>query len=183
MDNPGTDAAASAASAFAAASLLYSGNGSSINSRWTSTTLRNATYAATLLTHAEQLYAYARTAEQKLYSESVPEASSYPSNSYEDDLVLAAIWLYRATANQTYLSDAISIYNSSELAGSNAVFNWASKTPALPILLAQSTEGNAREPYIQETERYFNVIVNAPRKSNSKNAPFFTGDGLLVGPA
>jgi hypothetical protein len=27
------------------------------------------------------------------------------------------------------------------------------------------------------------VIVNAPRKSNSKNAPFFTGDGLLVGPA
>jgi endoglucanase len=179
--HPGTDAAASASAAFAAAALLYSGNGTSLaNSAWTSTALADATYSALLLTHAEQLYQFAQTAKQRLYQDSVPQATSYPSDTYQDDLILAAIWLYRATSNSTYLSDAVSLYSTAKLQGSNAVFNWASKVPALPILLAQSVTDGSAQTYEQESHRYFDVLVNAGTKANDKNTAYYTDGGLLV---
>ena len=64
----------------------------------------NASYSATLLTHARQLYTFATTYLGK-YSDVVP-ATTYESYSYQDELVWGAAWLYRATGDASYLSAA-----------------------------------------------------------------------------
>ena len=104
----------------------------------------------------------------------------YASNSYNDDLVYAALWLHLASnaTSSPYLTEAVEMYNSFGLRGSNAVFNWDSATPALPILLASIFPDNAT--YSNEVKRYFDAINSSRGKAgNSENAPSFTKDGLL----
>ena len=88
---PGSDVAGETAAALAAASMVFAASDSS--------------YAATLLSHARQLYTFATTSLGK-YSDVVPQEGSYPSYAYEDELVWSAAWLYRATGEAAYLAAA-----------------------------------------------------------------------------
>ena len=63
----------------------------------------NASYSATLLTHARQLYTFATTFLGK-YSDIVP--TTYESYLYQDELVWGGAWLYRATGDASYLNAA-----------------------------------------------------------------------------
>jgi endoglucanase len=94
---PGTDVAAGTASALAASSLLFAGT--------------DDAYSAKLLNHAVQLFEFAETYKGK-YSDSVPQASPFYTSwsGFEDELVLAAIWLYRATGDAEYLTKAENYY-------------------------------------------------------------------------
>ena len=96
-ERPGTEAAAGTASALASASMLFRGI--------------DNTYADKLLKNAIALYEFAETYRAK-YSDSVPEASPmYTSwSGYEDELVLGAVWLYRATGDRSYLTDKAESY-------------------------------------------------------------------------
>lgn len=94
---PGTDVAAATASALAASSLLFAGT--------------DDAYSAKLLNNAVQLFDFAETYKGK-YSDSVPQASPFYTSwsGYEDELVLGAIWLYRATGDTSYLTKAENYY-------------------------------------------------------------------------
>lgn len=178
--NPGTDAAAGASAAFSACSALYSQR--SFNGKYSSpASLANSSYAATLLTHAQQLYSFAVNAPggQKTYQTSVPAvAKSYKSNSFQDELTIAALFLAWATNSTTLYQQAESYYSKFGLAGGDDVFNWDSKTPGLAVLFAQITQSSAGiggnlANWQQEAERYFDVIVN--QKGRGK----LTKNGLL----
>ena len=90
---PASDLAGAAAAALATASIVFKQSDSS--------------YAETALSHAKQLYS-AATSNQGLYSSSYSSATYvYQSSSYLDDLALAAVTLWKATGDQSYLSDAL----------------------------------------------------------------------------
>ena len=92
-NRPGSDAAASTASALASASMLFRGVDDG--------------YADKLVKNAVALYEFAETYKGK-YSDSVPQASPFYTSwsGYGDELALGGAWLYRATGDSKYLSKA-----------------------------------------------------------------------------
>ncbi|KAF8914060.1 glycoside hydrolase family 9 protein [Gymnopilus junonius] len=179
--NPGTDAAASAAAAFAACSNLYANRGFSNTTYSAPAQLRNDSYAATLLTHAQQLYSFAVNATngRKTYQTSVPQvAYAYASSGYGDDLTMAALLLAYATGLVSYYQDAESFWSKYDLQDSIRVFNWDSQTLGLPILFAQvnqasSSFGGNFTTWRAVAESYFDNLIN------NKGPGFLTDDGLL----
>lgn len=165
---PGTDAAAGASAAFAACSGLYSGKGFNNNSYTPPAQLRNDSYAATLLTHAEQLYSFAVNATngRKTYQTSVPQvAAAYSSSGYGDELTMAALLLAWTTGSSSLYKDAEDFYTKYELANSIRVFNWDSKTPGIVVLFAQvnqaaSSLGGNFTTWQSNAESYFDDIIN-----------------------
>src|SRR5690606_8331546 len=92
VNNPGSDLAGESAAALASASLLFKSS--------------NPSYSATLLLHAEQLFDFANKYRGK-YSDSIKDSGGfYVSSGYMDELVWAALWLYKATNDATYLTFA-----------------------------------------------------------------------------
>ena len=165
--SPGTDAAASAAAAFAACSSLYA-NSSFGPSYSTPASLQNSTYASILLTHAQDLYSFAvnATGGKQTYQTAVPQAGlAYASSSYGDDLTMAALFLAWATNSSDYYSQAEAYYKQYSLSGQNNVFNWDSSTPGLAVLFAQMANSGASfagnlSGWQTESERYFDNILN-----------------------
>ncbi|KAJ7667863.1 glycoside hydrolase family 9 protein [Mycena polygramma] len=180
---PGTDAAAGASAAFAACAALYSSK--SFNGSYAGpASLKNETYAQTLLTHAQQLYTFAvnATGGQKTYSSSVPQAAaSYGSSSYGDELTIAALFLAWANSSSVYYQEAEHYFQQYKLAGQDDVFNWDSKTPGTYVLFAQIAQsssgiGGNLTTWQAESERYFDAIVN------NDSPAYITSDGLLYYP-
>ncbi|MEC4883317.1 MAG: glycoside hydrolase family 9 protein, partial [Scytonema sp. PMC 1070.18] len=132
-ENPGSDLAAEAAAALAAASIAFRPT--------------NSAYADTLVKNAKQLYDFADT-YQGTYSESIPDASKFYNSwsGYQDELVWGAAWLYKATGDKSYLTKAESNYQGVWTQGSH---NWDNKQNGAAVLLAQET-GN--EKYLKDVE-------------------------------
>ncbi|KAI9447798.1 family 9 glycosyl hydrolase [Lactarius indigo] len=177
---PGTDAAAGASAAFAACSNLYANRnlGPSFSAP---ASLQNSSYAETLLSHAQDLYAFAVNASggQQTYQTAAPQAGiAYPSSSYGDELAMAALLLSWATNSSDYYSQAEGYYKQYSLGGTDSVFNWDSKTPGLAVLFAQLANAGATfagnlSGWQAEAERYFDRILNGGGPS------FKTKGGLL----
>ena len=114
----------------------------------------------------------------QVYQNAVPQsAEAYASSDYHDELAIAALFLALAEtgSNATaYYTDAVKWYYSSGLgaqleAGSEAVFNWDSKTPGIVLLGAQiahaypdvvSGSNATLAVWQQAVEDYFNVFIN-----------------------
>lgn len=146
--HPGSDLAGEAAAALAAASLVFRPT--------------DPAYAATLLTHAEQLYSFATTYRGK-YSDSITDAASYYNSysGYTDELVWAGVWLHRATGKASYLAEAEAEYGRS-FAGQTMTWthSWDDKRYGAAVLLAQST---GKATYKTDAERwldYWTVGIN-----------------------
>ncbi len=94
---PGSDLAGEYAAALASSSMVFAAT--------------DPAYAATLITHAKQLYSFADTYRGK-YSSCITDASSFYNSwsGYQDELVWGAIWLYRATGDAAYLTKAKAEY-------------------------------------------------------------------------
>jgi endoglucanase len=78
---------------------------------------------------------------------------------------MAALLLAWATNSSNYYSQAENYYNQYLLGGSNAVFNWDSKTPGLAVLFAQLANAGASfagnlSGWQTEAERYFDHILS-----------------------
>ncbi|CAM8904526.1 unnamed protein product [Rhodiola kirilowii] len=118
-DNPGSDLAAESAAAFAAASIAFGP--------------ADKKYAAELLTHATQLFDFAQS-HQGQYQNSISSAGQfYSSSGFQDELVWAAAWLYRATKNQKYLT----AIQSSGSGGVRTEFSWDDKYVGAQVLIAK----------------------------------------------
>ncbi len=136
--------AAGASAAFAACSNLYA-NRSLGGSYSAPASLYNSSYAQTLLTHAEDLYAFAVNASggQQTYQTALPGVqTAYPSSSYDDELAMAALLLAWATNSSDYYSQADGYYRQYFLGVTDSIFNWDSKTPGLAVLFAQLANAN-----------------------------------------
>jgi endoglucanase len=156
----GSDLAAETAAAMAAASMVFRPT--------------DAAYANTLVTHAEQLYAFADTVRRP-YHECITDASSFYRSwsGFNDELVWGAIWLHRATGSASYLAKAEQYYNnlSNENQTTTKSFRWThdwdDKAYGSYVLLAILT-GNQR--YIDDANRwldFWTVGVNGQRVTYS----------------
>ncbi|CAK5275709.1 unnamed protein product [Mycena citricolor] len=166
--HPGTDVAAGTAAAFAACSALYAGQGFG-GSYSAPASLKDTTYAATLLQHAQQLHSFAvnATGGQRTYQTSVPAvAQSYGSSTFGDELTISALFLAWANQSTAYFQEALGYYKQYQLAGQNSVFNWDSKTPGVFVLFSQIAQSSLSSlagnlgPWQTECERYFDYILN-----------------------
>ncbi|KAM4081955.1 hypothetical protein ACJW30_11G132600 [Castanea mollissima] len=160
--NPGSDLAAETAAAFAAASLAFNP--------------KNETYASILLTHAKQLFEFASN-YSGLYQNSITSAAKfYNSSGYEDELLWAAVWLYRATNEDVYLDF---VDESSGPGGPRSIFYWDDKYVGVQVLIAKLVlEGNIDgEAYGQYKSQAEEFICNCLQQG--KNNVQQTPGGLL----
>ncbi|MFS1512083.1 glycoside hydrolase family 9 protein [Chengkuizengella sp. SCS-71B] len=90
---PGSDLAGETAAAMAAASIIFKPT--------------DPDYAATLLTHAEQLFNFADQ-YRGVYSDCIQDAQGYYNSwsGYADELTWMGIWMYLATNDEYYLTYA-----------------------------------------------------------------------------
>ncbi|KAF8028672.1 hypothetical protein BT93_E1350 [Corymbia citriodora subsp. variegata] len=118
--HPGADLAGETAAAFAAASLAFARTDSN--------------YSALLLTHAKQLYDFARI-HPGLYQDSIPVVKKfYSSSGYQDELLWAAAWLHRATGDKVYLDY---LGSSGDSGGVRTQFSWDDKYVGAQVLVAK----------------------------------------------
>jgi len=145
-DRPGSDIAGEVSAFFSAGSMLFRDV--------------NSTYADTLLAHAKLLFTFANNYRGK-YSESVPEASPfYTSWNENDEIVWAAAWLYKATGEQTYLTQAEALYAEFNMQYESG-FSWDAKFSGVDIVLYQTTQ---KLVYANKLAGFCNWVVDeAPR--------------------
>jgi Glycosyl hydrolase family 9/Cellulose binding domain/Secretion system C-terminal sorting domain/Divergent InlB B-repeat domain len=140
---PGTDLAMETASALAAGSILFA--------------TEDPTYSALLLKHAKELYTFGNTYRGK-YTDAITDASGFYNSwsGYNDELVWGGIWLYRATNDATYLTNAEAAYdlvsneNQTTFKPFKWTLNWDDKIYGCYPLLAKLT-GKAK--YYADIER------------------------------
>jgi len=136
-EKPGSDLAGETAAALAAASIAFQES--------------DADYAEELLTHAKQLFIFADNYRGK-YSDSLPQVNQfYKSSEYEDELVWAAAWLFRATEDPMYLTKATDLHVDRTVRD----FTWNDKTIGADILLAQLTR---KSKYIKKAAEFCNYM-------------------------
>jgi hypothetical protein len=158
---PGSELAAETAAAMAAASIIFKTD--------------DPTYSATLLTHAKQLYSFADN-YRGVYSESITDAAGYyrSYSGYKDELVWAAIWLYRATNDQAYLTKAETYYDnlSTEPQSTEKSYKWGiawdDKSYGCYVLLAKLT---GKEKYKTDAERHLDYWSDGYNGSRIKYTP------------
>ncbi|OCH90734.1 Six-hairpin glycosidase [Obba rivulosa] len=212
--SPGTDAAAQAAAAFAACSALYSNHTLSpppaspnASLALSPASLQNATYASTLLAHAQQLWDFATNATggQRTYQTSVPAAGeAYASSGYGDELTVAGFFLSLASlpanpsnstnspndtaAARSYYASASTYFEQFELSGQlqpgqEQVFNWDSKTPGAVVLAAQIAKAFPDAVGESNSSRWTALAEGYfDTIVNSSGRGFLTGGGLLYYP-
>ncbi|XP_047965133.1 endoglucanase 11-like [Salvia hispanica] len=165
-ENPGSEVVAETAAAMAAASIVYSET--------------KPDYSRLLLEHAIQLFEFGDKYRGR-YDESIPVVKGYyPSASgYKDELLWAALWLYKATDNLTYLNYAIQ--NGESFGGTTwaiAEFSWDVKYAGVQAIAAMlPTEGRSEEEkkilkqYRSKAEFYICACLNMNNSTNVKRSP------------
>ncbi|KAG8050444.1 hypothetical protein GUJ93_ZPchr0009g213 [Zizania palustris] len=122
--SPGSDVAAEAAAAMAAASMVFKST--------------DTTYSDLLLQHSQKLFTFADT-YRGIASDSYPKLQNYyNSTGYVDELLWAASWLYHATGDQTYLN-YVTVQNGKAFAdwGRPTWFSWDDKLAGTQVLLSR----------------------------------------------
>ncbi|XP_005111869.2 endoglucanase 4 [Aplysia californica] len=118
---PGSDVAMETAAAMSAGYLAFKD--------------KDPTFAADLLTHAEQLWDFAMKYPGK-YSDSVQAAAGfYRSFNLTDELCWGSLWLYQATNDSKYLDEAEKLFDPAPAWG----MSWDEKTIGNQVLLYKLT--------------------------------------------
>jgi len=126
--SPGSDCAGESAAALASAAILFEDS--------------DPAYSAQLIKHAKELFEFADK-YRGLYSDSIADAKIfYKSWGYEDELIWAAAWLYKATGDATYLAKAETLYATRQQQWTSWSFDWGDKLPGAQLLLYQLTGKN-----------------------------------------
>lgn len=125
---------ADAAASFAACSALYRDK------------LHDPAYAATLATHATNLFHLAETAlPHQVYQTVVPAAKCcYPSAGYNDELAWASAWLFRLTQDVAYSAKAAQYTDEiNHSSVDTPPTNWDEKSSLVYVLMHGLTQGTA----------------------------------------
>ncbi len=163
---PGSDLAGETAAAMAASSIVFQST--------------DATYASTLLTNAEQLYAFADNYRGK-YDACITAASGYYNSysGYNDELVWGAIWLYMATNDATYLTKAEAYYSNLSYQSQTTIHSyqwtigWDDVSYGCYVLLAEIT---GQQQYKDDAQRWLDwwtVGVNGSKVAYSPGGEAF----------
>ncbi|CAH9060406.1 unnamed protein product [Cuscuta europaea] len=155
-NNPGSDLAGETAAAMAAASIVFRES--------------NPHYSHLLLHHAQQLFEFGDK-YRGAYDNSVGVAKSYYASfsGYKDELLWAALWLFRATDDRRYLHYAMD--NALSFGGITwaiSEFTWDVKYAGLQILASQLLQeerhrkhhGPILEQYRSKAEHYICSCLN-----------------------
>ncbi|MGF1719211.1 glycoside hydrolase family 9 protein [Vibrio kyushuensis] len=146
VENPGSELAGETAAALAAISMIFESS--------------DPEYAALLLKHAKELYLFADEYRGK-YSDAISDATAFYNSwsGYQDEIVWGAIWLYRATGDESYLAKAKDEYLllSTEPQSTERSYRWGQawddKSYGAYVLMAQLT---GDELYQVDAERWLN---------------------------
>ncbi|KAG7174916.1 Endoglucanase 1-like [Homarus americanus] len=111
---PGSDLAAETAAALAAAAIVFQEV--------------DPQYSSEMLGVAQELYEFADE-KREMYSNSITDAAQYYKSwsGYGDELCWGALWLYRATRNDTYLMKAHEAWDEFDLGAGAEEFSWDDK--------------------------------------------------------
>ncbi|KAL0306331.1 UNVERIFIED_CONTAM: Endoglucanase 11 [Sesamum radiatum] len=165
-ENPGSEVAAETAAAMAAASMVF---------RRT-----NPHYSHLLLEHAQQLFEFGEKYRGK-YDKSIGGAKGYYTSvsGYMDELLWAALWLYKATDTSNYLNYAIQ--NALPFGGITwaiTEFSWDVKYAGLQIIastLPMTGKTNQQQEILQQyrskAEHYICACLNKNNSTNVQRTP------------
>jgi endoglucanase len=162
----GSELAAETAAAMAASSMVFRPT--------------DPAYANTLLTHAKQLYTFADTV-RKMYHECIIDATSFYRSwsGYSDELVWGAIWLYRATGDDSYLAKAEAGYdaqgneNQTTTKSYKWTISWDNKQYGNYVLLANLT---GKQKYVDDANRWFDWFTVGVNGEKVRTSP----GGMIV---
>ncbi|KAK8724409.1 hypothetical protein OTU49_011058, partial [Cherax quadricarinatus] len=154
QSRPGSDLAGETAAALAAASIVFKSSDSS--------------YSSQVLSVAKELYEFADQ-HRDIYTNAITDAASFYNSwsGYGDELAWAALWLARATGDNSYLDRAKGHVSEFNLLGTPSQFGWDDKkagVQALLVLLDGSSE------YTNALNQFLNFVRN--------QAPY-TPEGLV----
>ena len=76
--------------------------------------------------------------------------SYFSSDGYEDELIWAAAWLYKASGDASYLTKAEDMYSSRSQTWTSWSFDWTNKLPGAQLLLYQITGKNEYKTDLQD---------------------------------
>uniref|UniRef100_A0ACD5YGM5 Uncharacterized protein n=1 Tax=Avena sativa TaxID=4498 RepID=A0ACD5YGM5_AVESA len=167
-DNPGSDLVGETAAALAAASIVFRGS--------------SPHYSHLLLHHAQQLFEFADKYRGN-YDSSIKQAHSFYTSvsGYRDELLWAAFWLHRATANEEYLRYAVDKAGSFGGVGwAMTEFSWDVKYAGLQVLAAKLLlDGDPQgaqhravlEQYRAKAEHYLCACLGRNNGSNVHRSP------------
>jgi hypothetical protein len=153
---PGSELGGEGAAALAAASILFQPD--------------DPAYAATLLSHARQMFDFGYT-YRGTYTAAIPDAANYYNSfsGYNDELIWGAAWLYRATGESDYLQKAESLYTQYY---SNATLHWThswdDKSYGATVLLAELT---GKSIYTTAAEHWLNYWTVGDNGSKIATTP------------
>ncbi|KAK3021751.1 hypothetical protein RJ639_045694 [Escallonia herrerae] len=170
--NPGSDLAGETAAAMAAASVVFKKT--------------NPHYSHLLLHHAQQLFEFGDKYRGK-YDTSVGVVKSYYASvsGYMDELLWAALWLYKATDREEYLKYVINKANCfGGIGWAITEFSWDVKYAGVQIIASkllmgqklQKEQKHILEQYRSKAEYYICSCLN---KNNASNNVDRTPGGLL----
>lgn len=141
---PGSDVSAGAAAGLALTSILFKDI--------------DPEYSELCLKHARELFSFADT-----YRGISPSVAFYGSSSYLDDLAWAAVWLYIATDEQSYLQKAESFLLDPNFSiGGNHTHCWDDVRYGATLKMAQLT---GKSVFIEAVERNLDHWVNGVPRS------------------
>ncbi|MGW5717305.1 glycoside hydrolase family 9 protein [Amycolatopsis sp. NPDC003865] len=164
---PGSDLAGEAAAQLASGSLVFQAD--------------DPTYAATLLTHAKQLYSFADN-HRGAYSNCITDAQNFYKSwsGYQDELVWGAIWLYKATGDSAYLAKARAEYEklATEPQTTTRSYRWTlawdDKSYGAYVLLAQLT---GDPEYVADANRWLDWWTTGV---NGQRVPYSPGGQAVL---
>jgi len=175
--NPGSDLVLQAAAAMAASSMVFRANG-------------DTAYADTLLLHAEQLFSFGDQYRGTYYNaiKTIDPQTPYQSwSGYNDELVWAPIWLYKAKeakaagSGASYLTKAVNNYPNLGMEGNLGVhkFKWThnfdDSTFGSYVLMSQLFPTNAN--YKADAERWLNwwTVGGSEYGADNTRVPYTPG--------
>lgn len=171
-NNPGSDLAGETAAAMAAASIVLKKT--------------NPHYSHLLLHHAQQLFEFGDKYRGK-YDESIGVVKNYYTSvsGHHDELLWAAMWLYKATDNLRYLNYVIdNAHSFGGIGWSITEFSWDVKFAGIQVLASQllteekyTKYKHVLEKYQSKAEYYICSCLN--KNNNTKNNVHITPGGLI----
>ena len=148
-NKPGTELAASVSSAFSAAAKVFEDS--------------DPAYSAECLKRAREMFDFAKDYLGD-YSQSISDAGKFYKSwsGYNDELVLAAAWLAKASGDSADIEQAKAIANQYQI-GSGTEFSWDNKTPGANLLMYQLT---GEDTYKQKMSQWLQAINNVQKTPN-----------------
>uniref|UniRef100_A0A7N0RJS5 Endoglucanase n=1 Tax=Kalanchoe fedtschenkoi TaxID=63787 RepID=A0A7N0RJS5_KALFE len=164
--HPGSDLAGETAAAMAAASIVFKKS--------------NPHYSHLLLHHAQQLFEFADK-YRGAYDASIAEVKSYYASvsGYKDELLWAALWLYKATDTDIYLDYVVNkAHCFGGIGWSISEFSWDVKYAGIQLIASQlfvdekhKRHSHILEQYKEKAEFYLCSILNKNNGSNVERTP------------